>query len=551
MLTSFPFALILPPMSLKPIDSQRSFYHTSYLCGEMFGATDRYRLFRERILPKLFALRAKLDSLYCEDNGRPAIDPVLLAGVTLLQFMERVPDRVAAGHVVFHLGWKYALDLELTYGGFHPTVLVYFRDRLEQRGAERVIFDGVLELLIEMGLVKRKGKQRLDSTHILGYVKEMSRLECAVETLRLALEALEQALPSAERPEFWGALWALYVQSEVDWRLGKAERQSRYRQCGRDMEELLEWTKGKGAEFSELEAIKLLRRVFEEQFEVVDGEVHPNLKRPPRSVQNPHDPDAHFADKRKTKWVGYKVHVVETVDPSRPAKVKGEAGENFIVEIVTSEAAQDEMAGLAQAVEEEAEHHEMKPEALYADAGYVTERTLSEAEGSEIELLGPTRPDPHPGPYNADAFSVDIEAQQAICPQGNPSTQWSRIRDTYMGTQYYRIEWGGQCDRCPVQKQCTRSKSGRRILVVGMRHDLVEKRREEMKQADFSKKMHPRNGVEGTLSELVRGHGLRRTKYRGFSRVRLSHYMMGAACNVKRYLNLMAFEMRPAILEAA
>ncbi len=538
-------------MSLKPIDPQRSFYHTSTLCGEMFGPTDRYRLFRERILPKLFALRPKLESLYCEENGRPAIDPVVLAGVTLLQFMERVPDRVAVEHVVFHLGWKYALDLELNYGGFHPTVLVYFRDRLEQKGAERVIFDGVLELLIEMGLVKRKGKQRLDSTHILGYVKEMSRLECAVETLRLALEALEEVLPSTERPEFWGTLWALYVQSEVDWRLNKSERQSRYRQCGRDMDELLGWLKGKPSKWSELEEVRLLRRVFEEHFEVIEGEVHPTPKRPPRSVQNPHDPDAHYADKGKRQWVGYKVQVVESVDPERPAKVKGEAGEHFITEIVTTEAAQDEMAGLAEALKEEAEHHGMKPEALYADAGYVTERTLSEAEGSGIELLGPTRPEPHRGPYNADAFSVDIETQQAICPEGNLSTQWSRIRDTYMGTEYYRIEWASQCERCAVQKQCTRSKSGRRILVVGLRHDLVEKRREEMRQADFAKKMHPRNGVEGTLSELVRGHGLRRTKYRGISRVRLSHYLMGAACNVKRYLNLMAFEIRPATLKAA
>lgn len=282
------------------------------------------------------------------------------------------------------------------------------------------------------------------------------------------------------------------------------------------------------------------------KFELIDGEVHPRGKRGARSVHNPHDPDAHFADKRKTKWVGYKVHVVETVEPSRPAKVKGEAGENFITEVLTAEAAQDEMAGLAKALEEEAEHHGIEPEALYADAGYVTERTLSEAEGSAMELVGPTRPDPHRGPYNTDAFSVDIEKRQAVCPQGNTSTQWSRIRDSYMGTEYYRIEWGGQCDRCPAQKQCTRSKSGRRILVVGVRHDLVQERRKEMKQADFSKKMYPRNGIEGTLSELVRGHGLRQTKYRGFNRVRLSHYLMGAACNVKRYSNLMAFELRVA-----
>jgi hypothetical protein len=538
-------------MSVKPVDPQRSFYHTSYLCGELFAPANRYRLFREKIWPKLMELKPKLHSLYCEDNGRPAVDPVMLCGVTLLQFMEKVADRSATEHVAYHLGWKYALDLELNYEGFHSTVLVYFRDRLEEKKSERVIFDGVVELLIALGLVKRKSKQRLDSTHILGYVKEMSRLECAMETLRLALEDLEQEVAGSKRPEFWQRLVVLYVQSKLDWRLGKAERQSRYRQCGQDMRELLEWLDRNHSKLSEREAVKLLRRVFFEQFEVVEGKLQPTQRRPPRSVQNPHDPDAHYADKGKKQWVGYKVHVVESVDPEEPSKAKGEPAEHFITEILTTEAAQDEMAGLAEALKREQEQHEIKPEAMYADGGYVTEKTLSEAEQSGMELLGPTRPDPHKGPYNADAFDVDIEKRQAVCPQGHPSTQWSRIRDTYMGTEYYRIEWASQCDRCPVRRQCTRSKNGRRILVVGLRHDLVEKRRKEMREAEFSKKMHPRNGIEGTHSELVRGHGLRRTKYRGLSRVGLSHYFMGAACNVKRYLNLLAFQMRTPTLSPA
>jgi hypothetical protein len=91
------------------------------------------------------------------------------------------------------------------------------------------------------------------------------------------------------------------------------------------------------------------------------------------------------------------------------AKVKGEAGEHFITEVLTTEVAQGEMAGLAKALKEEAEHHGMKPEGLYADAGYVTERILSEAEQRGMELVGPTRPDPHRGPYNADAFSVSSQ----------------------------------------------------------------------------------------------------------------------------------------------
>ena len=81
------------------------------------------------------------------------------------------------------------------------------------------------------------------------------------------------------------------------------------------------------------------------------------------------------------------------------------------------------------------------------------------------------------------------------------------------------------------------------MLVVGLHHDLVQKRRGEMKADNFSRSMYPRNGIEGTHSELVRGHGLRRTKYRGFDRVALSHYLIGAACNVKRLLRRLAFEM--------
>ena len=155
--------------------------------------------------------------------------------------MEKAADRSATEHVVYHLGWKYALDLELDYAGFHATVLVYFRDRLEDNKAERMIFDGIVKLLVELGLVKKKGKQRLDSTHIVGYVKAMSLLECAMETLRLGLEDLKVEVGRKKRPEFWDRLWELYVESKLDWRLNKTEHDSRYRQCGQDMRELLEW----------------------------------------------------------------------------------------------------------------------------------------------------------------------------------------------------------------------------------------------------------------------------------------------------------------------
>lgn len=42
------------------------------------------------------------------------------------------------------------------------------------------------------------------------------------------------------------------------------------------------------------------------------------------------------------------------------------------------------------------------------------------------------------------------------------------------------------------------------------------------------------------LSELVRAHGLGRSRYRGFSKVELQNLFIGAACNIKRWLRIIA-----------
>jgi len=202
-------------MSMPKAKVQRTLFDVPVLVGGLFAATDRYRVFREKILPALVACREQLAGLYCADNGRPGIEPVLLAGVTLLQFMEKAPDRRAAENVRLHLGWKYALDLELGDAGFHATSLVNFRARLLAGGQERVAFEALLKALRAEGLIRKRSAQRLDSTHVLGCVAKMSRLECVRETVRLVLEAIKRA-GATDKLEDW-ATWA--------------ERYVRYRDC--------------------------------------------------------------------------------------------------------------------------------------------------------------------------------------------------------------------------------------------------------------------------------------------------------------------------------
>ena len=52
----------------------------------------------------------------------------------------------------------------------------------------------------------------------------------------------------------------------------------------------------------------------------------------------------------------------------------------------------------------------------------------------------------------------------------------------------------------------------------------------------FKQRMRRRNAIEGTHSELVRGHGMRQARYRGLEKVRLQNYLTGAACNARRWI---------------
>jgi len=178
-------------MSLPAVDSQPTLFGSiAAVAGDLFAEDDRYRLFARKIWPVLAGTRAELEKCYCSDNGRPGIEPVVLLGVLIFQFLERLPDRQALEMVKYHLGWKLALNLELEEKAFHPTVLVYFRQRLLAHGQSLVAFGPIVEALQQEGLIAKKTRQRLDSTHVIGVVARLSILECTRETLRLALEEL-------------------------------------------------------------------------------------------------------------------------------------------------------------------------------------------------------------------------------------------------------------------------------------------------------------------------------------------------------------------------
>ena len=128
--------------------------------------------------------------------GQPAAAPAMLALATVLQYMEGLSDRQAADAVRARIDWKYALRLPLTDAGFDHTVLSEFRSRLVEGKAEQQLLDTLLERLRNLGLVKPRGRQRTDSTHVLAAVRGLNRLERVGETLRAALNEVAMMAPA-------------------------------------------------------------------------------------------------------------------------------------------------------------------------------------------------------------------------------------------------------------------------------------------------------------------------------------------------------------------
>ncbi len=542
-------------MSLPQQSGQASLFSVRVLWAELFEPGNRYEVFAEKVLPALWAKREDLARLYCPDNGRPAIEPVWLAAVTLLQFMDKLPDRQAVEALRYHLGWKRAVDVEVGYEAFHPTSLVKFRERLLAGGAERVVFDGLVKALEEAGLVKKRGKQRLDSTHVVGCVAKMARLEVVRETLRLVLEWLQREGVGEHVPE-WKGRWERYVDSDVPWhRLSLPSLKEKSAEAGRDALALIQWLRQQPERLRESEPARLLERVFQEQYEQTGEDAHWRGKEGSGTVKNPHDPQAQWATKdlaKTTGWVGYKVQIAETVGEGPEPKVKGEPTEQFITEVVTTEAITSDAEGMRRVLAEQAEHRGDQPAELYVDAAYVTDDTLAEAKAEGRELIGPARPcgNAARNEFSAEHFDVDTAQRRAICPAGHASRQCSLIHDAHQQTAYLRFEWAGLCDGCALQKGCTKSRTGRRLLVVGLHHDLLQQRRRQMQTEAFRARLRRRAAIEGTISEFARGGG-RRTRYRGLRKTALANYMHGAAINAKRWIRLVQWQREQNALKPA
>src|SRR5688572_9641297 len=284
----------------------------------------------------MLKLRDELGAIFQDEDfadlfpklGQPGLAPWRLALVTLLQFREHLPDRQAAEAVRARIDWKYLLGLELADPGFDHSVPCEFRARLLAGSAEERLLHKLLDDCQARGLLKARGRQRTDATHVLASIRVLNRLKLLGETLRAALNEIAAVAPDWLRAAAPRAWYERYARRVEDGRLPQAmaEREAYARAVGEDGFALLDRLDRleTAAELRGLPMVAILRQVWARHFvredEAAPGGGGARLRAkedpPPEAepVESPYDTEARFRTRSGTSWVGYIVHLSESCE---------------------------------------------------------------------------------------------------------------------------------------------------------------------------------------------------------------------------------------------
>ncbi len=473
--------------------------------------------------------------------GQPAESPARLALVTIMQFMENLPDRQAAEAVRSRIDWKYMLGLELSDPGFDYSILSEFRLRLVEGEKEKLLLERLLERCDELGLLKGKPQQRTDSTHVAAAVRALSLLELVGETMRITLNELAGLAPEwlkrIMKPE-----WVKRYGRRFDgYRLpkSKSKREELAVTIGEDGFYLLQEAYGAEAPTSLADSrmLEVMRRIWIQQYYRDGDDTHwrtkQNYGQPPASlmISSPQDLDVHYCVKRTTEWTGYKVHLTETCTDGQPRLItQVETTTSSIHDVKMTEKIQNDLIA-----------RKLKPEMQIVDQGYVESELLLRSQKRGIDLIGPVASGKSwqsktEGAFDHTQFEVDWEKEQAKCPAGKISQSFYH-RKTRRDTPNYTISFQkSDCLPCKERSKCTRSKRSGRTLTIYPKeiHEAQIVARDRQITKDFKELYRKRAGIEGTISQGVRTMGLRKSRYLGLERTRLQHLATAAAINLLR-----------------
>jgi len=343
------------------------------------------------------------EDLFPSGRGRPSVPAEVIATVMVLQALECLSDREACEKLRTSISWKVAAGLPLDDEGFHPTVLVLWRNKLRASDRPERIFEAVRAVVESSGVLAKKNRRALDSTVLDDAVQrqdastlitsQMRRVRKLVPELRDKVYVREHNLLSGRPP------CDFEDQDDIDRLISELVE---------DANELVFSVERLGLELDEVQedAVALLALVAGQDVEPGDrpGRWRIAERTAPDRVLSTVDPESRHAHKTQRSYRdGYKAHLA--AEPT--------TGIVTAAEITAGNTADGEVA--LDLLEEEPEGT-----VVLADSAYGSGELRSDLEGAGFQPVIkplPLRPAVEGG-FTLDDFEIDEAESTITCPAG-------------------------------------------------------------------------------------------------------------------------------------
>ena len=260
--------------------------------------------------------------------------------------------------------------------------------------------------------------------------------------------------------------------------------------------------------------LPILRRVFGEQYQIVDDVVsaRPKQEISATSVQSPHDTDCHYRKKDENQIKGYSINVTETCDTDVPL--------NLVTHVQVDVASAADCDFLQSAIEATQEVVCQKIETINADGAYHSVDNQDYCQQKDIDLIvsaiqgKPSRYD-----LNLDenqqltvtdlTTNTQVEVRQVKSRKEGNASKWA-IRNEKGQLRYFTQK---EIDTCILRKQIA-----------------------ARPQAEFN----VRNNVEATIFQLGYHYPNNKSRYRGIIKHKIWANVRCIWINFVRIVNFIA-----------
>ena len=487
--------------------------------------------YRELIFEKID--EGRYAELYSTVKSRPNFPVNIWVGLEIIKGVFDYTDQELLEQFHFNLLTAYALGQDnLGEVTLCERTLYYNRERLleyEAKTGRNLLdeeFEAITDKAIEQLHLDTK-TQRMDSSFIGSFIKQMSRLELVVKVL----QNFYCDLSEAERSR-WASRLVEYVEDEakhITYHLKRAEVEEHLKELGAILFELHQaYTDDEG--ISSLKSYQHVSRVLLEQFNIVKDRgqttigVKPAKEISASSLQNPADDEATFRRKDGEGHKGYLFNATETCSPENPLQL--------LTDISTHQNIAADDGILAERLPEIKERTGV--EEMVVDANYTGEDSERVCQEQEVVII-PTEVKGRKVSQEEELSLTDFRFDGnsiTSCPEGHSPIEQIHKPDHARHIARFAPE---QCSNCPQLEHCpVHCRKRFYSLLFNDRQALLAQRRQQLSKEDYRRKCHMRPAIEGTISQFKRKLRNGKLRVRGLGRVRNSVILMAIGINFGR-----------------